>query len=133
MKHHTPVLVLALAAAFIARADAQIPSVSDVSISQGTSSRAVTVTYTLADAPAIITLDVLTNGVSIGQQNIWALDGDVNKVVQPGLRTITWHPEKSWPNQQFGAGVVTAKVVAWNTDDPPQYLAADLVSGDVNY
>ena len=57
----------------------------------------------------------------------------MNKVVQPGLRTITWHPEKSWPNQQFGAGVVTAKVVAWNTDDPPQYLAADLVSGDVNY
>ncbi len=131
MKHHTPVLVLALAAAFIARAD--IPSVRDVSILQGTSSRAVTVTYTLADAPAIITLDVLTNGVSIGQQNIWALEGDVNKVVQPGSRTITWHPDKSWPNQKFGAGVVTAKVVAWNTDDPPQYLAADLVSGDVNY
>ena len=122
MKHHTPVLVLALAAAFIARADAQIPSVSDVSISQGTSSRAVTVTYTLADAPAIITLDVLTNGVSIGQQNIWALEGDVNKVVQPGSGTITWHPDKSWP-----------KVVAWNTDDPPQYLAADLVSGNVKY
>lgn len=133
MKHHTPVLVLALAAAFIARAE--IPSVSGVTISQGTSSRAVTVTYTLADAPAIITLDVLTNGVSIGQQNIWALEGDVNKVVQPGSgsRTITWHPEKSWPNQKFGADVVTAKVVAWNTDDPPQYLAADLVSGDVNY
>ena len=61
MKHLTPVLVLALAAAFIARADAEIPSVSGVTISQGTSSRAVTVTYTLADAPAIITLDVLTN------------------------------------------------------------------------
>lgn len=133
MKYHTPVLVLALAAAFIARADAQIPSVSGVTISQGTSSRAVTVTYTLADAPAIITLDVLTNGVSIGQQNIWALEGDVNKVVQPGSCTITWHPDKSWPNQKFGADVVTAKVVAWNTDDPPQYLAADLVSGDVNY
>ena len=133
MKHHTPVLILALAAAFIARADAQIPSVSDVTISQGTSSRAVTVTYTLADAPAIITLDVLTNGVSIGQQNIWALEGDVNKVVKPGSGTITWHPDKSWPNQKFGAGVVTAKVVAWNTYDPPMYLAADLVSGDVNY
>lgn len=133
MKHLTPALVLALAAAFIARADAQVPSVSGVTISQDTPSRAVTVTYTLADAPAIITLDVLTNGVSIGQQNIWALEGDVNKVVQPGSHTITWHPDKSWPNQKFGADVVTAKVVAWNTDDPPQYLAADLVSGDVNY
>ena len=133
MKHHTPVLVLALAAAFIARADAQIPSVSGVSVKQDAASRAVTVNYTLSDASAIITLDVLTNGVSIGQQNIWALEGDVNKVVQPGSRTITWHPEKSWPNQKFGAGVVTAKVVAWNKDDPPQYLAADLVSGDVNY
>ena len=136
MKHHTPVLVLALAAAFIARADAQIPSVSDVTISQGTSSRAVTVTYTLADAPAIITLDITTNGVSIGQQNVWAIDGDANKVVQPGARSLVWHPDKSWPNQKFVAsdGIeVGAVVTAWATNDPPMYLAADLVSGDVNY
>ena len=136
MKHHTPVLVLALAAAFIARADAQIPSVSDVSISQGTSSRAVTVTYTLADAPAIITLDITTNGVSIGQQNVWAIDGDANKVVQPGARSLVWHPDKSWPNQKFVAsdGIeVGAVVTAWATNDPPMYLAADLVSGDVKY
>ena len=136
MKHHTPVLVLALAAAFIARADAQIPSVSEVTISQGTSSRAVTVTYNLADAPAIITLDITTNGVSIGQQNVWAIDGDANKVVQPGARSLVWHPDKSWPNQKFVAsdGIeVGAVVTAWATNDPPMYLAADLVSGDVKY
>ena len=136
MKHHTPVLVLALAAAFIARADAQIPSVSDVTISQDTPSRAVTVTYTLADAPAIITLDITTNGVSIGQQNVWAIDGDANKVVQPGARSLVWHPDKSWPNQKFVAsdGIeVGAVVTAWATNDPPMYLAADLVSGDVKY
>jgi formylglycine-generating enzyme required for sulfatase activity len=136
MKHHTPVLVLALAAAFIARADAQVPSVSGVTISQGTSSRAVTVTYTLADAPAIITLDITTNGVSIGQQNVWAIDGDANKVVQPGARSLVWHPDKSWPNQKFVAsdGIeVGAVVTAWATNNPPMYLAADLVSGDVKY
>ena len=77
MKHHTPVLVLSLAAAFIARADAQIPSVSEVTISQGTSSRAVTVTYNLADAPAIITLDITTNGVSIGAANVRNAVGDI--------------------------------------------------------
>lgn len=135
MKHHTPVLILALAAAFIARADAQIPSVSDVTISQD-ATRAVTVTYTLADAPAIITLDITTNGVSIGQQNVWAIDGDANKVVQPGARSLVWHPDKSWPNQKFVAsdGIeVGAVVTAWATNDPPMYLAADLVSGDVKY
>ena len=55
---------------------------------------------------------------------------------QPGSRSLVWHPDKSWPNQKFGASdgiALTAVVTAWATNDPPMYLAADLVSGGVKY
>ncbi len=123
-------------AALAAQASAAVPSVSNVTLSQDGLTRAVTVNYTLADEPAIITLDICTNGVSIGQNNVWAIDGDANKVVQPGARSLVWHPDKSWPNQKFASGdgiELTAVVTAWATNDPPMYLAADLVSGDVKY
>ena len=135
MKHMTMFAATAAFAAFAVHADTGTPSVSGVSLSQD-ATRAVTINYTLADAPAIITLDITTNGVSIGQQNVWAIDGDANKVVQPGARSMVWHPDKSWPDQKFVAsdGIeVGAVVTAWATNDPPMYLAADLVSGDVKY
>jgi len=136
MKHMTMFAATAAFAAFAVHADTVTPSVSDVSLSQDSATRAVTINYTLADAPAIITLDITTNGVSIGQQNVWAIDGDANKVIQPGSRSMVWHPDKSWPNQKFVAsdGIeVGAVVTAWSENDPPMYLAADLVSGDVKY
>ena len=129
-------LCATIAATSTLLADTATPSVSGVTLSQDVLSRAVTVGYTLSDAPAIITLDICTNGVSIGQQNVWAIDGDANKVVQPGSRSLVWHPDKSWPNQKFVAGdgiALTAVVTAWATNDPPMYLAADLVSGGVKY
>jgi formylglycine-generating enzyme required for sulfatase activity len=137
MKHSSIFAAAAVLAAFAAHADvATTPSVSGVSLSQDAYTRAVTISYTLADAPAIITLDITTNGVSIGQQNVWAIAGDANKVVAPGARSMVWHPDKSWPDQKFVAsdGIeVGAVVTAWATNDPPMYLAADLVSGDVKY
>ena len=125
-----------LAATSTILADTATPSVSGVTLAQDGLSRAVTVNYTLADAPAIITLDICTNGVSIGLQNVWAIDGDANKVIQPGSCSMVWHPDKSWPNQKFASGdgiELTAVVTAWATNDPPMYLAADLVSGGVKY
>ena len=79
MKHMSLVL-LALPVAALGAA----PQISDVAFGQTTSgSRDVTVTYTLANAPAIVTMDVLSNGVSIGTANIRHLSGDVNRLVQP--------------------------------------------------
>ena len=139
MRTRNKVLLIAglmFAAVFTVKADTVTPSVDNVTMAQNSDSRTVTVTYTLSDAPAIITLDVLTNGVSIGQENVWSLAGDVNMVVQNGSDTkkITWHPDKSWPDQKFGAGVVSAKVTAWAVNDPPMYLAVNLLqTGDVKY
>ena len=52
-----------------------IPVVSDVTFNQPGGGRTVTVTYNLQHAPAIVTMDVLTNGVSIGAGNIVSFEG----------------------------------------------------------
>lgn len=64
---------------------AALPSVSNVALSQDPATRLVTVTYDLAGADAIITLDVLTNGTaSVGDANLTVLSGDVNRLVSTG-------------------------------------------------
>jgi hypothetical protein len=63
-------LSVSLAVGCVLAAVAAKPTVSDVSFTQNVAKRNFTVTYTLADAPAVITFDVLTNGVSIGAKNV---------------------------------------------------------------
>ena len=96
-------------------------------MSQSPGSKAVTIRYTLDNEPAVITLDVTTNGVSIGGANIDRLVGDVNRVVQPGVREIRWRPDKSWPGHVVSNNAVRAVVTAWATDVPPDYVVFDTV------
>ena len=103
------------------------PSVSDVSMSQATGNRKVTVGYTL-DAPAIVTVDFLTNGVSIGGANITKLAGDVNKKVEAGVHTIVWDPSLAWPGEKIDAAQVSAAVTAWALDNPPDYMVVELAT-----
>ena len=81
-------IACALCAATLFGTATDVPVVSNVNFDQPGGGRTVTVTYDLADAPAIVTVDVLTNGVSIGADKVTRLEGDVNKVVQPGSRRI---------------------------------------------
>ena len=117
---------------------ADVPEVSAVTMSQDTT-RLVTITYTLADAPAVVTLDVQTNAntsagandpgwTSIGGKAVWNADGDVWKRVEIGSRTITWHPDQSWPDHKIAAGGARAVVTAWALDNTPDYMAVDISS-----
>ena len=109
-------------------ADMADPQVSNVKVAQDSVTRRVTVTYDI-DEPAIITMDVLTNGVSIGDANIHYVSGDCNKLVQAGERhTLDWNPEKAWPGQKFTSPVVTVKLTAWATNAPPDYMVVDLAT-----
>lgn len=89
MNMKTPVLVFSSFAALVASAAA--PAIKDVSIVQPAGARLATITYTLANAEAIVTLDIQKDGVSIGGRNFnGALCGEINRLVQPGTYTVTW-------------------------------------------
>ena len=108
-------------AALMAGALVAAPSVSVTGMSQV--SGIVKINYALANEAAIVTVDFLTNGVSIGEANFTNVEGDVNKRVAPGARMISWKPNKSWPNQRAR---IKAVVKAWTQANPPDYMVVDL-------
>ncbi len=125
-------IIASLAAATSAALSAAVPEISGVTMSQGIS-RLVTITYTLADAPAVITLDVQTNvtgdvWASIGGGAVWNATGDVWKKVETGSRTITWRPDHSWPDHKIADGGARAVVTAWALDNTPDYMAVDITA-----
>ena len=109
---------------------------SAVTLAQDSQSRLVTVGYELTGESAVVTVDFQTNTlanaagdwVSIGDVNFTNVIGDVNQVVQPGVRTITWQPDKSWPGQRINDGRVRAVVKAWATNAPPDYCVVCLLT-----
>lgn len=124
MKHLTYISSILLAAAVFA--DPADPQISNVRLNQNSISRRVTVQYDLDEA-AVVTMDVLTNGVSIGGVNIQNVSGDCFRKVAAGNdHVVTWDPYLSWPDQKFGAGVVSVRMTAWALDNTPDYMAVDI-------
>ena len=123
-------LLSAFALASFAFADGGI-TVSDVSYSQ--SGRNVVINYRLTgDESAVVTIDILTNGVSIGAQNFTRLTGAVNTIVAPSATAtnrIYWAARKEWPDRKVDSGV-TVKVCARALTNPPDYFVLDLETGD---
>lgn len=130
MKQMIPMFV-AFASA-VAFADPADPQISNVVLSQDELSRRVAVTYTL-DEPAIVTMDVLTNGVSIGDANVQYVSGDCNRLVSAGDHGLKWAPDKSWPDHRFTKPVVSVRLTAWATNAPPMYMIVDLASRGARY
>ncbi|MBQ3289307.1 MAG: formylglycine-generating enzyme family protein [Kiritimatiellae bacterium] len=117
--------MIATMAAAVAEA-AALPQLTHVRVSQDAVTQCVTVDYAL-DAPAIVTLDVLTNGVSIGAANVTCAYGDVNRLVGGGAHRLCWPAAKSWPGFRFSDDTVSVEVSAWAPDLPPDYMVVDLV------
>ena len=112
----------ALLSAFAAFAAPVIPS-SSVSLTQS-GSKAV-ITYDLLDEAAIVTVDIQTNGVSVGSSLLQNVSGDVNQIVQPGeSKKIVWKVGKAAPDAEFAGA--KAVVTAWTQKTPPPYLVANL-------
>ncbi len=124
------ITMAALAAMTTATLMAAVPEVSDATMTQA-ADRLVTITYSLTDAPAVITLDIQTNNTqgtwtSIGGANIQNVTGDVWKKVETGNRTIQWRPDLSWPDHKVADGGARAVVTAWALDNTPDYMVVDI-------
>ena len=124
------IIIASVAVAVGASLRAAVPEVSGVTMAQA-SDRLVTITYTLADAPAVITLDVQTNvtgdvWASIGGEAVWNAIGDVWKRVETGIHTITWQPDHSWPDHKVDGNNTRAVVTAWALENTPDYMVVDI-------
>ena len=64
------------------------PTVSDVTIAFDEDARMMTIGYSLSE-DAIVTVDILTNNVSIGAEKFADVAGDVNGVIKAGRGTIS--------------------------------------------
>ena len=129
-RHSCRFILAALAATASAALPAAVPEISGVTMTQA-SDRLVTITYTLADAPAVVTVDVQTNvtgdvWASIGGEAVWNATGDVWKKVETGSHVITWRPDHSWPDHKIADGGARAVVTAWALDNTPDYMAVDI-------
>ena len=110
------------------------PEVFVTSTEQAAGTRTVTINYTLSGEAAVTTLYAETNTmedasgewVSIGDENVTHATGDINRRVDTGTHTITWHPDKSWPGHKITGGAFRVGVKAWSLSAPPDYMVVDL-------
>jgi len=110
------------------------PQVQDVNLSQDRGTRNVTIVYRLTGEDAIVTVDVLTNGVSVGAAKMATVRGDVNRLVtasDTAVRSIIWNPTV----EGFAARKLSARAVvtAWSRHNPPDYMVVDLADGSRTY
>lgn len=103
------------------------PEVTNVQLSRGAMNDPIVITYALSE-PAVVLVDILTNGVSVGSDALTAMKGDAGHLVAAGNRKATWLARKAGlpKNVEDGSVKVTAKVQAWSRYSPPDYLVVDL-------
>jgi len=101
-------------------------SVTSVSVTPGDP---VAIAYATTGDDAVMTISLFADGRPLGDAAGANLYGDVNKIVSVGSHTAYW-PAKS---SGVSATNLTAEVKAWSTDDPPDYVAFDLVTKERRY
>lgn len=126
MKNRITCSVSLLAAgAALALVAAPVVREGSVAVVRAGESPVYEIAYELENDPAVVTLDVLTNGVSIGAANFANVRG-FGRVVQPGRHVCKWRARRTWPDQQ--ASNLSVKVTAWALTCPPPFLVLSLDS-----
>ena len=123
-------------ASLIASVAPATPSVGNVTMSQDAASGEVTIGYELTGSPAVVTVDIQTNGVSIGGKYLMRMSGDYSKLVTvDGHHEIVWLPDLPWADAADTAAFnLRAEVLAAAADDLPDILVADLrFKNEVSY
>ena len=118
-------------AAFASASAFAMPEVEDLDVSQS-KDRVVTISFNLTER-AIVTMDIATNGVSIGAENYQTLREPLspkdqfpaNRIMDAGEHVWMWRPSKEWPGFNFSNNEFKVTVQAWSFDAPPDYMVID--------
>ena len=124
MKH-----LASLFTALCALAVSATPEIENFSAEQIWGENILKVSFTLTEK-AILTVDILTNGVSIGSTNYSTMrdplesenEFPANKIVAAGEHVWLWRPTMEWPEHTMASGHFQVELKAWSFDDPPDYM-----------
>ncbi len=105
------------------------PAIENYSVEQIWGEKVLKVSFTLTEK-AILTVDVLTNGVSIGATNYSTMrdplesgnEFPANKIVAAGEHVWMWRPTLEWPERKMASEYFQVELKAWSLDDPPDYM-----------
>lgn len=137
MMNRIKIGVCALGLVSAASLCAALPEVTNVTVGQPRGSGRTEISYTLVNGPAVVTMDIETNGpsgwASIGLENVYgtmkAVSGDANRVVSNATGRIRWSAHKTWAGRTIADGSIRAVLTAWPVDDKPDYMVVDLNDG----
>ncbi len=119
-----------LAGGMALAATAAVPTVENVTIRQDARTHVVWVNYDLLEADGIVTVEFLTNGVSVGGANVSHVYGDANRRVAVGTgKQVSWKIYKSFDGHS-DTPALSARVTAYATNMPPDYCVIDLATGE---
>ena len=92
----------------------------------------VTVGYTLTGAPAYVSTEFFTNGVSVGAAGQVGLSGDVNRIVQPGTHRFVWQmQDDALVKTKLPDGSWSVKLTATDFRRLSTYMAVNLADGSM--
>lgn len=108
------------------------PEIENFSAEQIWGENILKVSFTLTEK-AILTVDILTNGVSIGSTNYSTMrdplesgnEFPANKIVAAGEHVWLWRPTMEWPAHKLESGYFQVEVKTWSFDNPPDYMIID--------
>ena len=104
------------------------PEIENVSLVRNANTHLVTISYDLSE-DAIVTAQVFTNGVALPHAAYGNMGGKVHRVVKQGTgHQIWWNPPTREVDALVAGGGAEVKLSAWAKDDPPDYLAIDLLA-----
>ena len=124
-------MTLAAFAAASAAFGAAIPTITSVTATQPNGVGKVTVNYVLEGDDAIVLAEAFANGDALDASRFSALSGAVNCKVTKGANSFTWKPSRDLPGEKLADFKV--KLTAWPLSNPPDWMVADLTTGDVRY
>ena len=102
-----------------------VPEITSISW-RANNARDYIVSYTLSSAPAIVTLDVRTNGVSIGAANFTNLTGAVNRRVTNAATNFIWRAREDWPDRHVPDSALSFHLTVHPVTEPPEFMLVDI-------